>query len=237
MKFVTGLRCAKDFRGESSTKRTRQPLCLNRNHFRQVRTSLYGTQWSSQGPLKHSTANHRWGCTAGHKTNMVQGSISAQTFSQCIKFVHKMRKSTNEPSCSKCHKLYKVYKSNTTKFIIEHKFIIYYWAQILESNSEPSTFEQHLFHRAHEERNTTNYPSHVPSGLQEQKSPVGQRSHCESLTSPSEHTRRQTSFQYPASSTQIEPLRWHTSLNGIHIPLQAHYIVFLLCAYILARQM
>lgn len=104
IKFVTGLRCAKDFHGESSTKKTRQPLCLNRNHLRQVRTSLYETQWSLQGPLKHSTAfqtsNHRWGRTAGHKTNMVQGSVSAQTFNECIKFVHKMRKSTHKPSCS-----------------------------------------------------------------------------------------------------------------------------------------
>jgi len=78
---------------------------------------------------------------------------------------------------------------------------------IPESNLGPSTIEQRLLHRTHEERNTTDYLSHVPRGLQERNSPAAQGSHSAYSTSPPEYTGRQTIFQNLASSTQIEPLK------------------------------
>ena len=63
---------------------------------------------------------------------------------------------------------------------------------IPESNLGPSTIEQRLLHRTHEERNTTDYLSHVPRGLQERNSPAAQGSHSQCIFNFSTWVYRKT---------------------------------------------
>jgi hypothetical protein len=98
---------------------------------------------------------------------------------------------------------------------------------ILASNSRPPRLSKVCPIRAHEERTLPTIPH---TSLLDFKNRTLQRNRDHTVHTWLRHLIISEDGQPSnlASSTHIEPLRWHVSLSGIQILLQVYYILFFL---------